>query len=256
MKAIALKNARTCSWYRRLNSIVQDKVVLVVGPSIVSEKIDSMIDDRKKYTIIRLNNDQQPCDIFATTFAKDVEASVPPGAQLILMTVPSEEMSYLSPIDRGRVVIRDWSIDCQRYQGLIPIESVSPVHWRLLASLMPVFPLSGLVLLSMLSTTSFTRCEVHGFDFYTGVSRKKFYQKVGHQFLPSKPYFLMHDYLAAISWLNNLIRIDPRFSLEGKLNLEEIRKEVRWRVAYICFWQLLTKLRRIVNRNVGRMIHK
>jgi len=231
-------------FYEKLDAIVCGKAVMVARPTGGSSQVESLTGPTNSTVVVRLNNDRRPCDIFATTFFEGIDVSVPTGTKLIVDTVPNAEIECWDPSQDAGVTVRDWRPEHNRYHGGLPRATVTPEHWRLLSLSMPIFPLSGLVLLSMLAMTRMERCDISGFNFYTDMSRREFYDKVGHRFTPVRPCFLMHDYVASIQWLERLIAVDRRFHWHETRSLEEIRLETERRIAWVTIRQPIAKLNR------------
>lgn len=230
--------------YHKLNQIVANRHVVMVAPGADLPDLPVLKKSELPPLIVRFNTDGRDCDIWVTTFFRDVDPSKAGSPRLIVSTVPRAKVAYWNPARPHERGSRDFAQEIDTVQGLAPVECVDPDHWRSLALAMPIFPLSGLVMIFMLCTTQLVRCDIHGFDFYTNMSRENFFRKVGYDFRPVDPLFLMHDYAMAVGWLKRFLAADTRFNWRGSTSLDEMETEIQKRIRMLRFRALKSRIMR------------
>lgn len=196
---------------------------------------------------VRMNSDSLKADIYASTFYSDFSHKLHYQPRLVIGAVPEERVDYL--IRSGNISSRDWREDYAHAEFDGQIEIVNSWHWKTLAASMPIFPLTGMVVLSMLATSDFRKCNIFGFNFYSDLCDFEFLKKVDYGFSPAYPFFLMHDYLLAVGFLRRMLVLDRRFVWKGENTLDQIEKIIRRRLFIVGGLQKIKNLKKM--RNVG-----
>jgi hypothetical protein len=171
----------------------------------------------------RFNEDDIPADIWATAFAQPPSPVLAASARLIVGTVPDGTES-IPEVD----LVKDFTAQRRDFlhragHPLPPIEQAESGHWRTIREAAPAIPLSGIVLMGMLTTTSVAACVVHGMDFYAGLRTPM------HR---GRWFGYVHDLLMAAGWTRALAAADPRFVFPGT-DLDACVAEVGGRMAEI-----------------------
>lgn len=163
---------------------------------------------------IRFNDDTLPATVLATPlYERPNILNVNP--KLVLVTMPPVTLIHSDGSIKNvcNDHVKNWPVG-------VPVEIVSLSRWKRLAKQMPIWPLTGLVCLSMLRLTNAAKIVLHEFDFYKDSLESIDLHKglyIGK----------MHDVLASIDWLERVLSIDSRISFANQTDLTLIKS--RWR---------------------------
>lgn len=188
--------------YPRLNEIVAGQTVICAASNVDTAHLDGIV--------IRFNSDDLPADIWVSSFWEPPKPQIISSAKLCCGGVPQSRELFS---DFGWD--KNFAEDANKNANSFTPEFIHRAHWQELSIAMPVYPLSGMAILSMLQSTQMTRCLIIGYNFYLNRSHELWSR-----------YHGAHDLFEAAVWLGGLLESDKRFCWQGDRPFEAVKDAV------------------------------